>query len=185
MIQKNLKRGQMETTAVTENLFQLPKKDEHVLLMPKKPEIENVANTISEHSSKCSLDKDPPDVLLQCSDNGKDHLPSSHSYGNSFETNSCSMKEDEAELQSAENKVTVLPLRMKMGCGRPTRLSTVREGHENSSAVINVTGNGDVDKSPSKQSRQKSRSRASAVHKKSSRNKKHTPEIDAKHINES
>lgn len=178
-------RGQMETTAVTENLFQLPKKDEHVLLMPKKPEIENVANTISEHSSKCSLDKDPPDVLLQCSDNGKDHLPSSHSYGNSFESNSCSMKEDEAELQSAENKVTVLPLRMKMGCGRPTRLSTVREGHENSSAVINVTGNGDVDKSPSKQSRQKSRSRASAVHKKSSRNKKHTPEIDAKHINES
>lgn len=176
----------METTAVTENMFQMPKKlGEHVLLMPKKPEIENMADIDTEQISKCSVIIKPSDLVLQCSDNSRENLPSNHIYGNSLESNSSAMKQDETELHLAENKVNVLPLRMKMGCGRPTRLSTVREGHENSSAVINVTGNGDVDKSPSKQIRQKRRSKASSFHKKHSRNKKHTRENDAKHINES
>ncbi|XP_069178119.1 histone-lysine N-methyltransferase NSD2 isoform X3 [Procambarus clarkii] len=169
-------RGRMEITAVTEK----------VTCMPKKLEIEDPAVVMTEGSSQCTMNTDSCNVV-KCSHNGSVHVPSNDIYVDALEYNASTKPQDETDLHSPQGKITVLPLRMKTGSGRPSRLSSVGDGHENSSAVINVAGDGEAGKTPMKQKLRERRVpiRGLLVQRNGMLRRVHKSEDNSKQVNES
>ncbi|XP_053652299.1 histone-lysine N-methyltransferase NSD3 isoform X2 [Cherax quadricarinatus] len=165
-------RGQMEVTAVIENITQ----------MPKKSKLENNTGISIKESSQCTINLSLPNVL-ECSNISSDHASSNNIYGDSLECNALSEAQDETELHSPQGKITVLPLRMKTGSGRPSRLSSVGDGYENSSAVINVAGDGGGNKKSLKQKKRKRKLKSFLARRKGRR--KYKSEKNTKQVNES